>query len=271
MTMPKLKLQIVSDLHLEFRDPKKGYDFLKPCAPILVICGDACVLGTAVDFSKYEKFITYIYDKYEHIIHVPGNHEYYTNTTKNAKGRMSMKQIDEKMKEFIKWYPKLHYLNNSVFRLKINSNLYYFIGTTMWTKIAKNEMEFAQESMNDYTYIVVDGPEQKHAFSPMDAVLLHKKATGFLKRAIERAKNDGANAIIITHHKPYDSDEKTDFSKIYEVDMRKFMQSPVKAWFYGHTHQHDNTTINGVKIISNPHGYPFQRGVGYVPGFCVEV
>ena len=267
----KLKLQIVSDLHLEFRDPKKGYDFLKPCAPILVICGDACVLGTAQDFKIYEKFIDHFYDKYEHIIHVPGNHEYYTNASKTAKLRLSMKQIDEKMKEYSKWHPKLHYLSNSVFRLNVKNKLFYFIGTTMWTKIAKNEMEFIQESMNDYVYIAVDQEGGKRAFSPSDVVLIHRKACSFLKRAIDRAKTDGATAIVITHHKPYDSDEKGDLSKVYEVDMRKFMQDRVKLWCYGHTHSNDDRKINGTRIISNPLGYPYQRDVGYKPGFCVDI
>jgi predicted phosphodiesterase len=264
----KIKLQIVSDLHLEFRDPSNGYDFLKPCAPILVLAGDICVLGIQVDFKKYEKFIEHFYDKFEHIIHIPGNHEYYSYSGKSAKRRQSMKQIDEKMKEYTKRHPKLHYLNNSIFRLNIKNKLFYFIGTTMWSKMAKNEMEYMQELMNDYVYIWVDN----HTFTACDMVATHKKAVGFIKRAIDRAKIDNAAAIVITHHKPYeDLNNKTELSKMYEVDMKKFMQVPVKLWAYGHTHQHADLKYNGVHVVSNALGYPYQRGTGYVPGMCFEV
>lgn len=267
----KLKLQVISDLHLEFRDPKKGYDFLKPSAPILVLAGDVCVLGTAADFKKYEKFIEYFYDKYEYIIHVPGNHEYYTNPGKNAKNQLSMKQIDEKMKEYTQWYPKLHYLNNSIFKLNYQNKLYYFIGTTMWTKITKDYLEYVQESMNDYVYITVGEGSERRSFTTQDALLLHRKATGFIKRAIDRAKQDKAIAIVITHHKPYDSDEKSELSIAYEVDMKKLIQDPVKAWIYGHTHLHDDVKMGGARIVNNGKGYLNSRGSGYIPGFCIDL
>jgi len=260
----KIKLQIISDIHLEFRDNVKGYKFLKPKAPILILCGDICPLGTSADFKRYEQFINFFYNKFIYIIHVPGNHEYYI---KSAKEKISMKQIDKKMKDYSKSHPKLHYLNNSIFELKIKNKLFYFVGTTMWTKVAKNQLEYIQESMNDYEYIWVDD----HKFTGLDMVNTHRKAARFLTNSIELAKKNKAAVIIITHHKPYNSVEINDYSKAYEVDMLKLMYNPVKLWCYGHTHVHDDIKINETRVVSNGLGYPYQRDVGYIPGMCVEV
>ena len=41
-----MKIQIVSDIHLEFYEKKSKYNFIKPSAPILCILGD---LGRSED------------------------------------------------------------------------------------------------------------------------------------------------------------------------------------------------------------------------------
>ena len=54
-----LKIQIVSDTHLEFR----GDNFkklIKPSAPILFLLGDICACGESNDFDTYKKFITFL-------------------------------------------------------------------------------------------------------------------------------------------------------------------------------------------------------------------
>lgn len=264
-----LKIQVISDLHLEFRDPSKGYDFLRVSAPILVMAGDICALGSSIDFKHYEKFISYIYNKYQHIIHVPGNHEYYCSDAKTARSRKTMEEIDAKTVEYLKAYPKVHYLNKSVLKMVQNDKKYYFICCTMWSKIAKKSQEEMKELMNDYSYIWTD---KKESLNPAYVMDMHKKSTGFIKRAIERAQKDGAEPIIITHHKPYINDPAlhTAISDAYEVDMQKLIKQPIKVWIYGHTHKADNSIINDVKIVSNPLGYPYQRGTGYIKGFSIE-
>lgn len=274
MEIPQqVKIQIISDLHLEFRDPSKGYDFLRVSAPILVMAGDICALGSASDFKHYEKFISHIYGKYECIIHIPGNHEYYCSDAKTAKSRKTMTEIETKIEEFLKPYPKVHYMNKDVLKLNIRGKKYYFICCTMWSKIAKKSQEEMKELMNDYSYIWTD---RKNNLTPSDVMDMHKKSTGFIKRAIERAQRDSAIAIVITHHKPYlsldnGSGGESIISDAYEVDMVKQIKAPVVAWIYGHTHKADNSNINGVKIVSNPLGYPYQRGTGFIKGFYIAI
>ena len=51
-----VKIQIVSDIHLEFR----GENFnkiIKPSAPILCLLGDVCACGNDGDFLVYKKFV----------------------------------------------------------------------------------------------------------------------------------------------------------------------------------------------------------------------
>ena len=59
-----VKIQIVSDIHLEFRG-ENFQKIIKPSAPILFLLGDICACGTTDDFNIYKKFITFISTKFK--------------------------------------------------------------------------------------------------------------------------------------------------------------------------------------------------------------
>ena len=96
-----MSFQIASDLHLEFR----GENFrglFKPSAPILLLLGDICACGTIADFKIYKAFIEYIAPKYKLIMHVPGNHEYYTAGNRKITHDDTVPGINKKIKYFLK-------------------------------------------------------------------------------------------------------------------------------------------------------------------------
>ena len=56
-----LKIQIISDIHLEFHEHKKNFrtlSFVKPSADILALLGDICCCASDADFAMYKKFIS---------------------------------------------------------------------------------------------------------------------------------------------------------------------------------------------------------------------
>lgn len=258
----KLKLQIVSDLHLEFR--KNDLTFLVPSAPILCLLGDICVLGDASDFDTYAKFIDVIHDKYDYIIHLTGNHEYYNKYSHYTPATLSMDMIDKKLYEFSKKYKKLHILNNNIFRITWNSQKYILVGTTLWTFIDKENCGAIQKYMNDYKYIFVEnekkGPDDKpmRHYTPEDMIIKHQRAVKFIKTAITKAKNEGAYVVLLTHHKSF-KEKKDKFSQAYEADLQSLYNLPVILAAYGHTHQAKDIMINNVRVVSNPRGYPSQK------------
>ena len=52
--------------------------------------------------------------------------------------------------------------------------------------------------------------------------------------------------------------------------MIKYMTSPIKLVIYGHTHKFYSKEINGIRFVSNPRGYPYER-TGYVDGMTFNL
>ena len=61
-----VKIQIVSDTHLEFRG-ENFQKLIKPSAPILFLLGDICACGTTEDFDIYKKFMTFLAPKFKKV------------------------------------------------------------------------------------------------------------------------------------------------------------------------------------------------------------
>lgn len=254
----KLKLQIVSDLHLEFRPD--DLDFLVPSAPILCLLGDICVIGTDEDFATYKRFIEHIYDKYDMIIHVPGNHEYYNKTQRGKDTNCTVDRINIRLKNYAKAKKKLHVLNNNMLKLKIGTQKYYIIGTTLWTYVNPKDYKTVQNAMNDYKYIHFrDAPSGAvRNYKVEDMQKLHKKAVSCIKRFMTIAKKAGAKCVLLTHHKAFR--EKTSvFSQAYESNLSELFTDPLALVAYGHTHKKFNGRVNKIKTVSNPRGYPGEK------------
>ena len=268
-----LKLQIVSDLHLEFWDKKQKFNFIKPSAPILALLGDICCCSDDEDFAIFERFIKEILPLYELIIMISGNHEYYTNKKNNITYANTMHSIDDRIKLFFKsTSPKLHYLNNNTLKITANNQDYTIIGSTLWSWIPESERKTITESMNDYQYIQFYDNEKIRKLNANDVATLHLKNYRYIKMQINKAKKLNHKIIVLTHHKPYLSANynSSSLDVAYESDLSDLFISPVLLWGYGHTHVADNSlqgasnslqvTSNHKTILySNPKGYPNQK------------
>jgi predicted phosphodiesterase len=285
-----MKIQIVSDLHLEFRG-KDVSSILIPSAPILCMVGDICVCGSSTDFQKFLNFLNYFAPKFQVIIHVAGNHEYYTSN--NAKNdellENTLPKIDKRLQQLNKHFSNYFYLNNSSFTYEMpkTKKKYVFIGSTLWSyipskkvvidkrkNISVNLQELIQKKMNDYNYIYVPykkptGEISCRKFTVADMQKKHNNAVNYLKRTIHNIKliNDKAINnnikppifILLTHHKPlFDraTDEQDEFTYAYENNLAStLLVPPFSVAAHGHTHRHYNKKINGIRVVSNPKGY----------------
>jgi predicted phosphodiesterase len=263
-----VNIQIVSDLHLEFR----GYNFkklIKPSAPILCLLGDICVCGTNDDWEIYKAFIKYISPQFKYILHIPGNHEYYTNNSTV----ITIPEIDSKIRQFSKTVNNLYFLNNNTVRVVVGKKSYVFIGTTLWTYVSPNNRKYVESMMNDYNSIYFPNEKPKTATEKLswtpfrrykvdDMTKLHSKSFKFINKELKKTKSN-ETVVILTHHKPYRSKPLSDIlSQAYETDLFPKLIKPqpnLKVIAYGHTHVRDNKVINGVRIISNPKGYINQQ------------
>jgi len=272
-----LKIQIVSDVHVEFWANKKTFNFIVPSAPILALLGDICCVGSDDDFQLYKRFIMEYLPKFQHIILVAGNHEYYYQPSKRGvlpKKNNTIDGCNKKLLNFCKQSPKLHFLNNGSMTLTINKKNYLIIGTTLWSYIPSDQYIQLQSAMNDYKFIYVYDQHLKQIrhLKAKDVVNMHHTAVRYIKSQLTRAQKNKMQLVVLTHHKPYLSKnyKYNLFSCAYESNLIELFHSPLILWGYGHTHIRDNSTINKIRVISNPKGYPYQP-TGFRSSAIVEI
>ena len=268
-----MKLQIVSDLHLEFWAHKQKFQFFEPSAPILILAGDICCCGSDKDFSIFKRFIEEIAPRYAYIIMVSGNHEYYADGSTADIG-----QIDKKITSHfvarnraVKTGARLYYLNNATLRIQQGQQIYVFIGSTLWTDIRPENYTQASQQMNDYRNILYEG----RRITPADVGALFIRNRAYITRQINAVVKEAAHSIlkykiiVATHHKPYVS-QKTSLTFAYESDLTPLFRPPVALWCYGHTHIADDSTQGKTRLYSNPKGYPHQH-TKFNTNFTVKV
>lgn len=257
-----VKIQYCSDLHLEFKPITQIPKLVKNVgADILVLAGDISAIDSTRDYDKFVALITYYSKKYKYIIHISGNHEMYC-TTKQVRKEHCVDEVHKKFKALMKLITNYIYLNCDIVTLTINNKPYMFAGATLWTKINPTDAEYVQKSMNDYSsiYLYDNALDKIEKYTVEHMQKAHSKHVAFFKRAIKKATEAKLPLVIITHHKPiFEGSTTNRLKQAYEVDMSKILKRPVVLAIHGHTHEHYDKTINGIRYVSNPKGYPSQH------------
>lgn len=265
-------IQYASDIHQEFKSEDIIPRLFKNIkADVLILAGDICAVADDDTFRKFIALIAYHHTRYKYIFHVAGNHEYYSDSGKTP--NECMDAVNRKLKALNKQFPNYIYLNCDIVTVNIDSKPYTFIGATLWTKVEKNQWTFAQESMNDYSHIYVNRQNDIRKFNIEDMQKLHAKHRLFLKKAIEQTSENTIPVIMITHHKSVADtppEKRTQYTQMYESEMRPFLKSNVRVVIWGHTHTHYMKTDGKITFASNPKGYPNQH-CGFKSDLGIEV
>ena len=252
--MLTMKLQILSDLHLEFSNLLLAETY----ADVIVLAGDIWK-GDAGIYWARATWPT------KPIIYVAGNHEFYGKNRLEtlAKLRIAARETD------------VNFLDNEeAFIGDVR-----FLGATMWTDFElynnKNaDMVSASNGLNDFRVI----HEGKAHFSPMDSIVLHEQSIAWLTKKLIEEQHDG-ETVVVTHHLP---------SMLSVAD--RFKDEPLSAcfasnldhllgysnlWVHGHTHDSFDYAVNGTRVVCNPRGYCRYEGGGenfdFIPNLMVEV
>jgi predicted phosphohydrolase len=228
-----MKLHLVSDIHSEQYSGKYLEDFitsLTTSADVLVLAGDIGTyrtLDTALDiFSK----------RYERVVFVPGNHEYY---------RSSFKNFNPILPE------NVHLLNPGTVRIgDVN-----FIGATLWTDFNNSyQVEHAAKAMiNDFK--VIEG------FTTHQCSNLYHQHVTFLRQALDLFH--GQKNFVVTHFSPtqqaiseYWKHHGGALNQYFHNDLDgMLMDLPPTKWAFGHTHDPIQLRVGEVDLYCNPLGY----------------
>jgi len=270
-----MKIQLASDLHLEFADVDIKNN---TGADVLILSGDILVAddlrnqpvslawealpdeghGRAKRALRYRDFFLRVSFQFKHVIYVMGNHEHY-----HGKFDRSADIIRE----------TLGYLNiHNVYLLDRETKLIddvHFIGGTMWTDCNNNDpmtLYHLEQCMNDFRVIRI-ASENFKKFLPKRTVTEFIKTRDYFKSVIENLPQD-AKVVVCGHHAPshlsihdmYKHDQLMNGG--YSTDLSEFIldRPKIKVWTHGHMHNNFDYMVGDTRVICNPHGYPGENG-----------
>ena len=235
-----MKLQILSDIHLEFSSHK--FNVKNTDADVIVLAGDVGVGNSALPFI--DKLLQ---EHSKPIIYILGNHELYQTSVEAVKD--VWKRIDQE-------FDDLHFLDDD----KIEIGGVNFIGGTLWTNINKNNpasVEYLKSSMNDFNCI----GHKNRILHPTDTGEFHSATLNYFKESIDHTKTN----VIISHHAPSYRSVSSRFrgsllnpgfaSNLDEEFYEGAFQEDVPLWIHGHVHSSFDYRLNNTRVVCNPRGY----------------
>lgn len=249
------KLQVCSDLHIEFFGEEPVPPILEKAAPYLALLGD---IGLAKDES-YKQYLLQQAEIYDKVFVIAGNHEYYHNTVESTKNTI---------RDICSQHKNLVYMQQT----SVLVDGVRLLGTTLWSDVPKDSQEEVEMSLSDFRCI----KNLDERLNIQQYVQWHKEERLWLEEEISKAKQHGEKVVVMTHHAPvinlgssdpqfFDSKSNSAFCS----DLRYILGAPVEVWAYGHTHWFQDMNINGTRVISNPRGY--QTSVAFNPKFVINI
>lgn len=246
------RIQLVSDLHLEFMD----FTLPETDADVIVLAGDIHLKAKAIEWISR--------NTQKPVVYVAGNHEYY-------KG--SLGHTFKKMKELCQG-TNIHLLENeSVVLAGVR-----FLGATLWTdyRLTGNEplaMWDAQQNLSDFRTV---RDEHYRKVRPYQLSERHMRTRNFLESAITEPFE--GNTVVVTHHAPSGisiperyRDSKDHVTASYASNLEHLMDK-VAVWVHGHIHDSVDKMIGDTRVICNPRGYaPSHLNPDFNPSFVIEV
>lgn len=236
-----MKIQIASDLHLEFLErPFPGYRVIEPA--------DADVLVIAGDIHRNTQAIAAFADWPVPVIYVQGNHEAYREQYTDLIGKMRSEAAGT----------QVHYLERDEYLL----HGVRFLGCCLWTDYSlyhdpRVAMQQAEQQLNDHRYI---GSGQG-SFTAEDALEIHRQSRAWLAAKLDE-KFDGPT-VVVTHHGPHPNSihprfADTPLNPAFVSDLTPLLGKSA-LWIHGHVHDSFDYEVAGTRVVANPRGYPFNR------------
>lgn len=255
----KLKFDLYSDTHTEYIDEDTFDGWLVKNIvknnDLLVLAGDIGCLHS----PNFPKLIDYVAEKWEKVIFVPGNHEFYSTFC-------DIDSLKKKYADFMLSYPNVHYLDNSSYEYKG----YLFVGSVLWSNptITKARSDFWLIQEKESNGNIKGLTRDKYN-------VLYKEALAYVKNTVDNASN---KVILITHFPPiskgvcdpeFENSIYNDYftNKLNDLDVSL---KNVKMWISGHTHYSYDIDKDGCKFVSNQLGYKWETNKKFHSTFSVN-
>ena len=226
-----MKIQIISDVHLEFgafKLPDEDCD-------VLIAAGDIGVGLEGLDWLLTLNMP---------VIYIAGNHEFWG---------YEMQNLQDDLVDVSKG-TNVRYLEKKSAVIKGTR----FLGCTLWTDFDdcddEEVMQDLQNIMNDFRYISY----QESLITPGNLIDINRDSVKWLQR--ELAKNHDGPTVVVTHHAPTkkswaaDPDDYLKYAYCNKLEPL-LKENDIDLWVHGHIHHASDYTKHGTRIVCNPRGY----------------
>ena len=254
-----MKLQIMSDLHLEF----SAFEPISSDADVIILAGD---------IAKGDKGVFWAREAFpgKPVVYVPGNHEFYGTQRKET---LAMIHIAGRQ-------TGVHVLDKNEFILDGETDSVRFLGCTLWTDFLlfgeekkKMAMYDGQIFLNDFR--VIQEGDRGH-FCAQHSIELHEQSLAWLKSKLDEPF-DG-KTVVVTHHLPSrlsvaERFKDSSISACFASELDSLF-GKIDLWVHAHTHDNFDYVANGTRVVCNPRGYVTYQGTenfDFNPNLVIEV
>lgn len=252
-----MKIQIASDLHLEFRKDHRPltHEFVGvDDRDVLVLAGDIGTYMNAWSFIEWEL-------NRSPVIYVPGNHEYYSWQTRE--------RIDEAWKHKAKQNPDLHYLIAE----SVTLGGVRFWGAPWYSDLFGRRdpgyLGLIGDSLSDF--------DPKH--DDFGRWTVHRHLEEHARQSRLLREQAGQVDVVITHWPPtleaVAARFEGDALNGYFLNDNEGLVHTIGAqvWISGHVHDAYRAVVGDTIVIGNPNGYPFdgEEKPLFRPDLVIEV
>ena len=277
-----MKIRILSDLHLEFGalDLPVMED---EAQQVLVLAGD---IGLASKAYTYVPFIQEWSERFQDIIYIMGNHEFYDTSILRG-----MDKIKDRI-QFETNATNVHVVNNETVRIGDVS----FVCSTLWASYNNGDalaMYNAELWMSDHKKIrngTIAAPYMRK-FLAKDAFELFLRGKNFIFPNVIAEHEAGQKVVVVTHHAPtvlsiapeYKTGPYASLNGAYASSLEEdIFNTKPELMIHGHTHvsfdyeMEDQISPDAdgriTRVICNPRGYyNVEENPNFNPKLVVEL
>lgn len=240
-----MKIQLASDLHLEFLQRDfPGERLIAPAygADVLVLAGDIANGTLAIEL---------FHDWPVPVLYLAGNHEFYGESFDQA--RVDLRKAAEGT--------HIRFLDNDM----ADFGGVRLLGATLWTdyllpcdRTQRQLMDNAERRLNDHHSIRT----QEGFFTASKALEEHEQSRRWLEHELDKPY-DG-KTVVITHHGPHALSVHPRYAG--DPTNAAFVSGNLDAlllkadlWLHGHVHDSFDYFVGECRVVANPLGYAMNR------------
>lgn len=233
------QFQFMSDLHLE----KEGYSkfHIPRVAPNLILAGD---IGNLKDENEYLSLLQRLCARFERVLLVPGNHEYYHMD--RSKANEVAATFTAQLGDRFTWMD----------REMVEIDGVIVLGCTLYSRVNRSARKAVRKEIPDFSYVGEWNIDRHNAEHDRDRRWLKQQLT-----AIHKTRPH-SRVIIATHFPPTwsmtsdpsyaDKTTKSFYgSKTLESFGRWKGSDQVAEWIFGHTHWNITFSSASTVVLSN--------------------